>query len=123
MAAVMLPQFIDDLREGDTACLSPGKVAERLALAVQDIAAQAGVHRNTLRLHPESPRVQEFLRGIVRVISAAASVQPDVERAIFWMKNTPIAAFRHKTAYDLIVEGRTEDVIDYIESIQSGYVG
>lgn len=118
----MLLQFIDDLREGDAACLSPGKVAERLALAVQDIAAQAGVHRNTLRLHPESPRVQEFLRGIVRVISAVASVQPDVERAIFWMKNTPIPAFRHETAYDLIVEGRTEDVIDYIESIQSGFV-
>lgn len=123
MAAVMLDQFLEGLREANTACLSPARVAERLALPVQDIAVQAGVRRNTLRLHPESPRVQGFLRDIVRVISATANIQPDVEHAVFWMKNTPIPAFRHKTAYDLVAQGRTEDVIDYLESIQSGYVG
>jgi hypothetical protein len=31
--------------------------------------------------------------------------------------------FRHKTAYKLVGEGRTEDVIRYLESIESGYVG
>ena len=123
MTAAMFNQFIESLRERDTTNLSPVRVADKLALQAQDIAELAGVHRDTLRLHPESPRVQEFLREIVRVISAAMAVQPDPERAIFWLKNTPIPSLRHKTAYQLVADGRTDDVIKYLESIQSGYLG
>ena len=83
----------------------------------------AGVHRNTLRTHPESPRLQSVLRDLVRVLSAAMAIQPDLQRAIFLIKNEPIPAFRHKTLLQLIQEGRTEDAIGYLESISSGFVG
>lgn len=83
----------------------------------------AGVHRNTLRTHPENPRLQSALRELMRVLSAAAAVQPDTERAFFMVKNEPIPAFRHKTLLQLVQEGRADDAIDYLDSISSGFAG
>jgi len=83
----------------------------------------AGVHRNTLRTHPESPKLQATLRDLMRVLSAVLAVQPDKERALFMIKNEPISAFRHKTILELVAEGRTEDAIDYLESISAGFSG
>ncbi|WP_242467560.1 hypothetical protein [Thiocapsa imhoffii] len=59
----------------------------------------------------------------MRVLSAAAAVQPDPQRAIFLVKNEPIPAFRHKTLLQLVQEGRTADAIGYLESIGTGFVG
>lgn len=86
-------------------------------------ATLAGVHRNTLRTHPESPKLQAALRDLMRVLSAAAVVQPDTQRAFFMLKNEPIPAFRHKTLLQLVQEGRAEDAIDYLESISAGFSG
>jgi hypothetical protein len=92
-------------------------------LQYQDLATLAGVHRNTLRTHPESPRLQAALRDLMRVLSAATAVQPDTARAFFMVKNEPIPAFRYKTLLQLVQEGRTADAIDYLESINAGFTG
>jgi hypothetical protein len=121
--AALFADVLESTREPGTSRFSAVGVAAILGLQQQDIAELAGVHRNTLRSHPESPRLQSALRDLMRVLSAAAAVQPDPERAIFLVKNAPIAAFRHKTLFQLVQEGRTEDAIGYLESIGSGFVG
>lgn len=83
----------------------------------------AGVHRNTLRTHPESSRLQAALRDLMRVLSAATAIQPDTACAFFMVKNEPIPVFRHKTLLQLVQEGRTDDAIDYLESISAGFTG
>lgn len=110
-------------REEGTSRLSATNIAAALDIQYQDLAALAGVHRNTLRTHPESPKLQTALRDLMRVLSAAAAVQPDIERAFFMIKNEPIPAFRHKTLLQLLQEGRVEDAIDYLESISAGFSG
>ncbi|WP_181258976.1 DNA-binding protein [Nitrosospira multiformis] len=99
------------------------RVAEALSLPLQELATTAGVHRNTIRSHPESPKLQHYLREMLRVMSAASASQSDFNRVLFWFKNVPISSFNHKTALQLIAEGRTDDIVAYLESIQSGYVG
>ncbi|MPZ20161.1 MAG: DNA-binding protein [Luteitalea sp.] len=123
MPAVAFDAVLEEFQEEGTPNLSPTRIAERFSIQLQELAALAGVHRNTVRLHPESPKLQDYLRNLVRVLSAAATIQPDLERTIFFLKNAPIVAFEHKTAYQLVSEGRTDDVIRYFESIRSGYVG
>ena len=103
--------------------LSPTKIADRLSLHMQDLADSAHVHRNTLNARPQSPKVQGLLRTILRVLSAATEAFGDRDVALSWMRNEPVPAFRHKTALDLIREGRAEAVVTYLESISSGYVG
>ena len=111
------------LRERGSSRLSAEGMAQALDLQQQELAHLAGVHRNTLRTHPESPKLQAALRDLMRVLSAAAVVQPDTERAFFMLKNEPIPAFRHKTLLQLVQEGRSEDAIDYLESISAGFTG
>lgn len=122
MSAVFTDVF-ESTREPGTSRFSASGIASVLGLQQQDLAELAGVHRNTLRTHPESPRLQAALRDLMRLMSAAAAVQPDPQRAAFLVKNEPIAAFRHKTLLQLVQEGRVEDAIGYLESISSGFVG
>jgi hypothetical protein len=123
MNAETFTDVLESAREAGTSRLSAVNLANVLGLQQQDLATIAGVHRNTLRTHPESPRLQAALRDLMRVVSAAVAVQPDLERALFLIKNHPIPGFRHKTILQLVQEGRTEDAIDYLESISAGFVG
>jgi hypothetical protein len=122
MAAVFA-DVLESMREPGTSRFSASGIASLLGLQQQDLALVAGVHRNTLRTHPESPRLQTALRDLMRVLSAAAAVQPDPQRAAFLVKNEPIPAFRHKTLLQLVQDGRAEDAISYLESISAGFVG
>ena len=114
---------LESMREPGTSRLSPSRLAELLELQQQELAALAGVHRNTLRMHSESPRLQAALRDLVRLLSAAAAIQTDWQRLAFFIKNEPVAAFRHKTLLQVVQEGRTDEAIAYLESVASGFAG
>ena len=121
--AAIFSDVLEATREPGTSRFSASGVADILGLQQQDLAMLAGVHRNTVRTHPESPRLQATLRDLMRVLSAATAIQSDPQRAIFLIKNEPVPAFRHKTLLQLVQEGRTEDAIDYLESVSAGFVG
>ncbi|KUM38803.1 hypothetical protein [Pseudomonas sp. EpS/L25] len=118
-----LSTVLEMAREPGTSRFSASGVAKLLDLQQQDLADLARVHRNTLRTHPESPKLQTALRDLMRVISAATVIQPDPQRAVFLVKNEPIPAFRHRTLLQLVQDGRTEDAIGYLESVSAGFVG
>jgi len=123
MSAVVFPELLESMREPGTSRFSVAGIADMLDLQQRDLATLAGVHRNTLRTHPESPRLQSTLRDLMQVLSAACAIQPDPQRAVFLIKNEPIPSFRHKTLLQLVQAGRAEDAIHYLDSIQSGFVG
>ena len=120
MNALQITAFQDKL---DSPFLSPAKVARALSLQLQDLADSAHVHRNTLTSRPQSEKVQTLLRSILRVLSAATEAFGNRDVALSWMRNEPVPVFRHKTALDLVREGRTEAVVSYLESISAGSVG
>lgn len=103
--------------------LSPAKIAKALSIQTQVLADSAHVHRNTLSARPQSPKVQALLQSILRVLSAATEAFGDRNTAIAWMRNEPVPAFRHKTALDLVREGRADAVVSYLESVSAGFVG
>lgn len=76
---------------------------------------------DTLRSHPESPRLQAALRDLMRVLSAV--VRPDATHAILMVTNEPIPAFRHETLLQLPQEARTEEAIDKLASIGADLTG
>ena len=51
------------------------------------------------------------------------AVNQDPEKAAFFVRNQPIPSFGHETALQLVGEGRIEDVIAYLASIKSRFVG
>jgi hypothetical protein len=43
--------------------------------------------------------------------------------AIRWFLDEPLKVFRGRTAWEVVLRGRAEAVIGYLESISSGFVG
>ena len=68
-------------------------------------------------------RAQEFARNILRVLHAAVGLGNDPTTALRNIKDYPIRSFESKTALDMVVEGRTDDVVAYLQSLSAGYVG
>lgn len=109
--------------QSDPSTLSPKRFSEALSMDIQTLAEQAHVHRNTISRAPESESVQGFLREVLRVLRAATDISDNIDHAIFWYRNDPLRVFRYKTAEQLVTEGRTEDVLRYVESLEAGAVG
>ena len=68
--------------------------------------------------------IQSSIPPIQQVVAAATAVSDgDLEAAILWHRNEPLAPFDYKTAESLVAEGRAADVLDLLESFQAGFVG
>ena len=87
------------------------------------MARLAGVHRNTVRGNPASEQLQDRLRGIIKIIISAVELTGDVEKALYWFRNEPIADYRRKTAAELVAEGHLEAVLAYLEDLKNGASG
>lgn len=123
MTAFMQQQMAELFREPGQTYLSPAKFAATLELDLSVLANALGVHRNTMRLHPESPRTQERMRDYNRVFLSLVSLKPDVGDAAFHMKNTPVRVLGQRTLFEAVKDGDTEKVLRYLQSISGGQNG
>jgi hypothetical protein len=70
-----------------------------------------------------SPGQPVITADALRVLSAAMGVTGDRDRATYWYRNTPIPEFQHRTAEHLVSAGKTDAVVAYLLSIESGSTG
>ena len=117
--------FLEFLKEPELPApvLSPRRFSQALHIDLQTLAEQAHVHRNTITRAPASRGVQDYLRESLRVIKAATDVSGDVNKALFWYRNEPLFMFGYKTAERLVSEGRADDLLRYVASIEAGAAG
>ena len=57
-----------------------------------------------------------------KVLSVVDDISGDRHKSLLWLRS-PLKEFKEKTPEDLVSIGRVEDVIAYLDSISSGYVG
>ena len=122
-ADAVLQNFADELRSPGQPVIAPERFAAALHLRQQDLAQLAHVHRTTVAEAPTNAKLQSFMRDALRVLSAAVAVTGDRDRAIYWYRNTPIPEFQHRTAEHLVSTGKTNAVVTYLLSIESGSSG
>ena len=117
--------FIEFLKDpdGPAPVLSPKRFSQAMHIDLQTLAEQAHVHRNTISRAPGSRGVQEFLREALRVIKAATDMNGDLNKALFWYRNEPLSVFGYKTPERLVSEGRTDDLLPYMASLEAGAAG
>ena len=58
-----------------------------------------------------------------RVLLAATDLRREANAASSWFRREPLFAFNGKTAEQLVRDGRTEDVLAYLQSLQAGAAG
>lgn len=124
-ADVGFDRFMASLRDPNDPApiVSARRFGEALHIDLQTLAQQAHVHRNTISRQPASESVQRFLRDALRVIRAATDLAGDVSRALFWYRNEPLPVFDYKTAEQLVSEGRADDIIRFVASLEAGAAG
>ncbi|KVL31016.1 hypothetical protein [Burkholderia sp. MSMB1835] len=120
-----LAQFMASLREPTSIApiISARRFAVALHIDMQTLARLAHVHRNTVSRLAGSESVQKFLREALRTIRAATDISGDVQSTLFWFRNEPLPPFDYKTAEQLVSEGRTEDLLPYIRSLEISGAG
>lgn len=118
-------QFMSSLRDPDSTApiVSARRFVDALHIDLQTLARQAHVHRNTISRMPGSETVQRFLREALKVIRAATDISGDVQKALYWYRNEPLSVFDYKTAEQLVSEGRGDDVLRYVASLEAGAAG
>ena len=121
-ANVVVSKFVDSLQEPRTPYISPTRFSAVLGVKVMALAELTGVHRNTLR-NPSSERLQLKMREMIKVISAAAELTGDIQKAIYWYRNEPIADYAHRTAAELVADGHADAVLAYIRDLENGARG
>lgn len=122
-AVSLVSGFMDSIQEPRKPYISPVRFAKAAGVSLQALAGLAGVHRNTVSQSPDSSRLQERLRDMVKAIAAAVAVTGDLEKAVYWFRNEPIADYRQKTAAELVAEGRLDAVLAYLEDLRNGASG
>lgn len=122
-AQVEFDSFAEALRAPDRPVIAPDRFAAALHLQQQELAQLAHVHRSTVAEAPSNTKLQQFMRDSLRVLSAAAQVSGDRDRAVYWFRNSPIVEFEHRTAEQLVSDGRVDAVVAYLGSIASGSTG
>jgi hypothetical protein len=73
--------------------------------------------------NPSSERLQDELREMVRVNSAAAALTGDISEAIIWYRNEPIAHYDHKTAAELVAERHADAGMAHLRDLDNGASG
>lgn len=121
--SALLQDSTELFREPGTTRLSPNRVAKTLALDLSALADAIGVHRNTLRLHPDSAKTQEGLRELNRVFLALLEVKADELQTSFHMMNTPIRVLGQRTLFEAVRDGDVDKALRYIQTISGGQNG
>ena len=107
-------------RQADTPYLSARRVAGLLGVTLTELAALAGIARNTLTAKTGARKVDIALSPIVRILAMASEMAGDDQRAAIWFKHQPIPGWAGKTAYDLVRERKADKVLAYLEAVRSG---
>jgi len=56
----------------------------------------------------------------LRILAMAEEMAGDKQRAAIWFEQQPIPGWAGKTAYDLVQEGKADQVLDYLKAVKSG---
>jgi uncharacterized protein (DUF2384 family) len=118
--AAMLSPFLAKVSDPKAGGLSPERVGGALKMSIADMARMTRLHRNTLTRAPASPSVQARVGEVARILSAAAELLGDDDRAAVWFRHQPLAGFAGRTAEELVTAGHGEAVIMHLDQLADG---
>ncbi|ANI12802.1 DUF2384 domain-containing protein [Pseudomonas citronellolis] len=115
--------LMERIRAENRVSFSPELYMEVFAMDEQTFSRLAHVPPDAVRTALESERIQDYIRSTLRVLRAVADTGTDIGKAIYWLRNVHLSTFNDKTAEELVSEGRTAQLIDYLRSWEAGAQG
>ena len=117
----MLSEPLEAVYDPKLGAISPERVAATLRVSLAEVARLAAVHRNTLARAPTSPKVQERLGEVARILAEAADLlSGDLGKAALWFCHQPLAGFDGRTAEELVAAGESAAVLTHLAMLRDG---
>lgn len=112
--------LVGELTDAGTCLLSPLLLGELLGLELNEVMARALSGTGPLAAN-KCRDLQCYLHEVLIVLAKAeAAAGGNRTRAVRWFMTEPIECFNNFTADQLVTIGKTQAVLDYIDSITSG---
>jgi len=119
----MLNPFLAKVADPKGGGVSPDRVGRALRMSVSDMSKVTRLHRNTLTRSPGSPSVQARVGEVARIVSAAAEIIGDDEKAAIWFRHQPLSGFGGRTAEELVASGHADAVLRHLDQLADGGYG
>lgn len=106
----------------DNGLFSPRKIAETLRTTSDDIARTAGLGKDAVRGKDRirSDKTQRRLCELAEIINQVEPRFGSALMAYAWYRSQPLPGFAGLTAMQLVLDGRADDVLDYIDAVDAG---
>ncbi|MCB5203978.1 MbcA/ParS/Xre antitoxin family protein [Neorhizobium sp. T786] len=106
----------------DHGLFAPAKIADVFRTTSEEIARTAGLGKDAVQRKDRvrSDKTQRRLREMVEVVNKVEPRFGSALMAYAWYRSEPLPGFSGQTAMQLVREGRAEDVLDFIDSVDAG---
>ena len=101
-------------------CTSNACFATRLGITQTELAKLTGVDRHSFYRKSGLRKLDEAVRPLMRSPNFASEMTGSDERAALWFKHLPIPGWAGKSAFDLVSERKSDRILAYLLSVQSG---
>jgi hypothetical protein len=106
----------------DHGLFAPRKIADALRTTSEEVARTAGLGRDAVQRKDRvaSDKTQRRLREMMEIINKTEPRFGSALIAYAWYRSEPLAGFSGQTAMQLVLNGRADEVLDYIDAIDAG---
>ena len=100
----------------------PVKIADTLGIPLEELAELIGLECRELQLtkYQKSSNRPKSLRELVRVLKEIEPRFDSISEAIDWFKNESLPGFNGRTAEQLVQQGQSQQLLKYIDAVDSG---
>ncbi|WP_319567765.1 MbcA/ParS/Xre antitoxin family protein [Cohaesibacter marisflavi] len=100
--------------------ISARAFATNLGITQTKLAKLTGINRRSFYRQSGLRKLNEAVRPLMSILNLASEMTGSDQRAALWFKHQPIPGWAGKTAFDLVSERKTDRVLAYLRSVQSG---
>ncbi len=106
----------------DNGFFAPQKIARELRTTSEDVAHSAGLGRDAVQRKERvrSDKTQRRLREMVEILNKVTPRFGSMLMAYAWYRSEPLPGFSGQTAMQLVLSGRADDVLEYIDAVDAG---
>lgn len=123
MTSTIYDTTMRGLSSGPSSEIDPKCLGDAMQMTQGELAAMAGFHRSTLARNPGSRAVQNVLRPIATILSMAADMSGNLDKAVIWFRHQPEPAFGAKRPIDMVEAGKSQNVIEWLLALEDGAYG
>lgn len=106
----------------DKGYFAPQKIAGLLLTTQEELASSVGLGKDAIQRKDRvrSGKTQRRLREMIEIINKVEPRFGSLLIAYAWYRSEPLAGFSGFTAMQLVLDGRSADVLDYIDAVDAG---